>query len=66
MSAAASSDQRQSNESRPKETKHLHFDLSHYPNHDDFTLHVGTVEHKVKFHDDETRSSLPVRKGCWR
>jgi hypothetical protein len=63
MSAAASSDQRQSNESRPKETKHLHFDLSHYPNHDDFTLHVGTVEHKVKFHDDETRAQFASAQG---
>jgi hypothetical protein len=63
MSTTASSNQQQSNESRPKETKHLHFDLSHYPSHDNFTLHAGAIKHEVKRHTSETRALLAKQKG---
>ena len=42
---------------RLKETKALHFDLSHYPNHDDFTLHVGVRKHPLRAHSHETRAA---------
>ena len=54
MTAEASSKKRQSNESRPKETKYLHFDLSHYSNHNDFTLHAGSAKHVLQRHTKET------------
>ena len=63
MTTDTSPEQRQSNESRPKETKHLHFDLSHYPNHDDLTLHVGVVTHKVHSHTDESRAQVAKPGG---
>jgi hypothetical protein len=63
MSTTASSNQQQSNESRLTETKYLHFDLSHYPSHDNFTLHAGAIKHQVKRHTCETRALLAKQKG---
>lgn len=42
---------------RPVETKHLHFDLSHYATHDAFSLHVGTRKHALQPHTEETRAA---------
>ena len=63
MTTQPNSDQRQSNQSRPKEMKHLHFDLSHYPNHDNLKLHVGVVTHDVQRHTDETRAEFAKPSG---
>jgi hypothetical protein len=57
VTTPASSQRPRSSKARPKETKHLHFDLSHYPNHDDFTLRVGARKHPLRPHSAETRSA---------
>jgi hypothetical protein len=41
----------------PKEKKTLHFDLTHFEGHDDFTLHAGGRKLKLRPHTYETRQA---------
>jgi hypothetical protein len=66
MTTQARSPQPGSGKSRPKETKHLHFDLSHYPDHNDLTLHVGVRRHALKPHRDETRAAAAASSDLLR